>query len=72
MKGCDEDDRIEEYNGKRSGGRVGGGDPSFYFPIVSPWLELEEESSEAFFSYLSNQEEGWIQTKDGGALDHSA
>ena len=63
-----------ELNNTMGKGQEGewGGDPSFYFPIVSPWLELEEESSEAFFSYLSNQEEGWIQTKDGGALDHSA
>ena len=63
---------IELKNTMGKGQEGEWGDPSFYFPIVSPWLELEEESSEAFFSYLSNQEEGWIQTKDGGALDHSA
>ena len=49
-----------------------GGDPSFYFPIVSPDLNWKKNLQKLFFSYLSNQEEGWIQTKAGGALDHSA
>ena len=65
MKGCDEEGRIEEYNGKRSGGD-GGGEPSFYFPIVSPDLNWKKNLQKLFsLIYLIRRKDGFRQRPAG-------